>query len=256
MSHSNKFRVPISSFPQCRAAVQSCRQVVTLQWMDSNAKHLTYNPPNSAKVALANALTTCANEEEPGTPIKASTSNCIWEISPGPRGRDISWSSIVDLITSDGLAAKEKLRFKDERFLFLLCAAWERNSFTSCFGGLFAFLPCFGFRRGEGDVFPPAGLPAVFKCLPGGVRRRSAGSADSVVPRRERWDRGKRVGGGRCRVLGAGHVPVRSQLQRLSALHQRRSGSFLPDGKKSRCTFAKAARFCFALYCFYSASVP
>lgn len=130
MSHSNKFRVPISSFPQCWAAVKSCRQVVTLQWMDSNAKHLTYNPPNSAKVALANALTTCANEEEPGTPIKASTSNCIWEISPGPRGRDISWSSIVDLITSDGLAAKEKLRFKDDHFLFSLCAAWERETLS------------------------------------------------------------------------------------------------------------------------------
>lgn len=144
MSHWNKFRVPISSFPQCWAAVKSCRQVVTLQWMDSNAKHLTYNPPNSAKVALANALTTCANEEEPGTPIKASTSNCIWEISPGPRGRDISWSSIVDLITSDGLAAKEKLRFKDEHFPFSLCAAWEREKvfhfllwWAICFFALF-----------------------------------------------------------------------------------------------------------------------
>lgn len=159
VSRSAKFRVPISLFPQCWAAVKSRRQVVTLQWMDSNAKHLTYNPPNSAKVALANALTTCANEEEPGTPIKASTSNCIWEISPGPRGRDISWSSIVDLITSDGLAGKEKLRFKDEHLPFSPCVAWERNSFTSCVGGLFAFWVVLASDVAKEMSFPQLGYP-------------------------------------------------------------------------------------------------
>ena len=32
--------------------------------MDSNAKHLTYNTPNTERVAPTNALATCPNEEE------------------------------------------------------------------------------------------------------------------------------------------------------------------------------------------------
>lgn len=85
-----------------------------------------------------------------------------------------------------------------------------------------------------GHVFPPARLPAVPECLPGRLRERQTRSAYAVVPRSEHRDRresfGHGGGGGYVRV---GHVrqPVRAQLQRLLAIHQRGSGSLLTNGK-------------------------
>lgn len=96
-----------------------------------------------------------------------------------------------------------------------------------------------------GDVFPPAWLPAVPKCLPGGVRERETGSAYAFVPRREHRNRGKPVshrgGGGHVSV---GHVrqSVRTQLQRFLAVHQRGLGSFLTNGKAACCVCLACVR--------------
>lgn len=88
---------------------------------------------------------------------------------------------------------------------------------------------------GGGDVFPPTRLPAVPKCLPGGVRERETGSAYAFVPRREHRNRGKSVSHRSGSHVGVGHVrqSVRTQLQRFLTLHQRGLGSFLTNGKNS-----------------------
>ena len=95
-------------------------------------------------------------------------------------------------------------------------------------------------RSGGGDVFPPARLPAVLKCLPGGVRERQTGSAYAFVPGRERRNRRESVRHRSGCHVGVGHVrqPVRAQLQRFLTLHQRGLGSFLANGKnKCGCVF-------------------
>lgn len=85
----------------------------------------------------------------------------------------------------------------------------------------------------SGDVFPPARVPAVLKCLPGGLRERKTGSAYAFVPGREHRDRGKSVSHCSGCHVSVGHVrqPVRTQLQRFLTLHQRGLGSFLTNGK-------------------------
>ena len=90
---------------------------------------------------------------------------------------------------------------------------------------------------GGGDVFPPARLPAVLECLPGGVRERETGSAYVFVPGREHRTRGKSVRHRSSGQLGVRHVrqPVRTQLQRFLTLHQRGLGSFLTNGKNYYC---------------------
>lgn len=96
-------------------------------------------------------------------------------------------------------------------------------------------------RDNGGDVFPPARLPAVLKCLPGGVRERETGSAYAFIPGREQRNRWKSVRHRSSRDIGVRHVrqPVCTQLQRFFTVHQRGLGPFLANGKNA----------CFVLLC-------
>lgn len=180
------------------------------------------------------------------------------------RARRVSRSAIVDLITSSGLCARKerKQRFKSRLFWLHLplhvssiAALWLwldrvpflRSSWFLPFSSSSSFatthtLPFSTHSLsdgttvrlvGWGDVFPPARLPAVLKCLPGGVRGRQTGSAYAFVPRREHRNRRKSFRHGGGGHLRPGHVrqPVRAQLQRFLTVHQRGFGSFFTNGK-------------------------
>lgn len=191
-------------------------------------------------------------------PIKASTSNCIWEISLETSGPGASVGAQLLIRSHPADFAREKRGSRDLRAgcfdctPLYVCSSCDfgLNAFPLLLRVLFFFFLSHTFLRtvlsdgtavrqfGGGDVFPPARLPAVLKCLPGGVWERETGSAYAFVPGREHRNRGKSVGHRSGGHLGVGHVrqPVRTQLQRFLTLHQRGFGSFLTNGK-NKCFF-------------------
>lgn len=190
-------------------------------------------------------------------PIKASTSNCIWEISLETSGPGASVGAQLLIRSHPADFAREKRGSWDLRAGCFDCIPlhvcsrcdFGLNSFPLLLKGSFflffisrtLFYAQFcrtntAVRQfGGGDVFPPTRLPAVPKCLPGGVRERETGSAYAFVPRREHRNRGKSVSHRSGSHVGVGHVrqSVRTQLQRFLTLHQRGLGSFLTNGKNS-----------------------
>lgn len=186
-------------------------------------------------------------------PIKASTSNCIWEISLETSGPGASVGAQLLIRSHPADFAREKRGSWDLRAGCFDCIPlhvcsrcdFGLNSFPLLLKGSFFLFSFFKSRTlfcrtntavrqfGGGDVFPPTRLPAVPKCLPGGVRERETGSAYAFVPGREHRNRGKSVSHRSGSHVGVGHVrqSVRTQLQRFLTLYQRGLGSFLTNGK-------------------------
>lgn len=191
-------------------------------------------------------------------PIKASTSNCIWEISLETSGPGASVGAQLLIWSHPADFAREKRGSWDLRagcfdcILLHVCSRSDfgLNRFPLLLKGPFFFL-AFASRTlfhaqfcrtstavrqfGGGDVFPPTRLPAVPKCLPGSVRERETGSANTFVPGREHRNRWKSVSHCCGSHVGVGHVrqSVRTQLQRFLTVHQRGLGSFLTNGKNN-----------------------